>query len=247
MAALVAEFEVQRRSLMEVTVAHVERLACSSIPEIARIQRILSTMQLHGVFQEGPHLLDDCVGMCTALLEDGSSLALYHRARVLPHSLSVCIKDIYCPVWQSLLDKWMGSLSKEGSRCEGDVAHPLKAFLTRLTVLWTHGIVAQILRSITACDVGPRKAISPTCVRRILVAEYQPDSAGNPAQCTAEVELAESDNLQWWALCLPTDLADGVSNGAATVLQHAARLWVEEDLRDIVSADHSLGKVMESV
>lgn len=244
MAALVAEYKVQRQSLMEATVPRdkdVEQFAFSNIPELARMERILSIMQLYSVFPEGPQVLQDCVGMCTALLEDSTSLALYRRLHVLQHPLSVCLKDIYCPVWQSLLDKWTGSLSTENLRCEGEADRPLKTFLTRMAVLWTHAVVAQILRSVMVRDANPRNPISAT--RRILVAEYQPDNACQPAQYTAEVELVEGDNVQWWALCLPPDLVDSVASEAPTVLQHAARLWTEEDLRCMASADHSLGKL----
>ena len=202
-------------------------------------------MQRYGVFAVGPQLLRDCVALCTALLEDGTSLALYCRATVLLYSVSVCLKDIYCPVWQSLLDKLgTGSLRMERSRCEGDVDR-LKVYLTRVVVLWTHAMVAQILKSMAMCDVSSHNPSAAS--RRILVTEYQPGTACLSAQSTAEKELVECDHLQWWTLCLPTDLVGSVASEAATVLQRAAQLWTEEDLQEMVSSDHSLGKMMGGV
>ena len=75
----------------------------------------------------------------------------------------------------------------------------------------------------------------------------QPGTACLSGQSTAEKELVEYDHLQWWTLCLPTDLVGSVASEAATVLQRAAQLWTEEDLQEMVSSDHSLGKMMGGV
>ena len=243
MAALVEECKVQRRSIMEEPSAlnkDTAQLACSIIPEMGTTEQIICTMQRYGVFAAGPQLQRDYVPLCTALLEDGSSLAPYRRANVLLCPVSVCLKDIYCPVWQSLLDKWTGSLRIERSRCEGD-ADRLKVYLIRVVVLWTHAMVVQILKSTTMCDVSSHSLSAAS--RRILVTEYQPGTACLLTQSTAEKELVECDHLQWWTLCLPTDLVSSVASEAATVLRRAAQLWTE-DLQEMVSSDHSLGKTM---
>ena len=241
------ECKVQRRLIMEEPSAlnkDTAELACSIIPEMATTEQIICTMQRYGVFAAGPQLLRDCVALCTALLEDGTSLALYRRANVLLCPVSVCLKDIYCPVWQSLLDKWTGSLRMENSRCEGD-ADRLKVYLTRVVVLWTHAMVVQILKSTAMCDVSSHNTSAAS--RRILVTEYQPGTACLSGQSTAEKELIECGHLQWWVSCLPTDLVGSVASEAATVLRRAAQLWTEEDLQEMVSSDHSLGKMMGGV
>ena len=204
--ALAEECKVQRRLIMEepsVLNKDTAELACSIIPEMATTGQTIFTMQRYGVFVAGPQLLRNCVALCTALLEDGSSFAIYCQANVLLCPVSVCLKDINCPVWQSLLDKWTGSLRMESSRCEGD-ADGLKVYLTRVVVLWTHAMVAQILKSTAMCDVSSHN--SSAASQRMLVAEYQPGTACLSAQSTAEKELVEGDHLQWWTLCLPTDL-----------------------------------------
>ena len=243
MAALVEECKVQRRLIMEEPSAFnkdTAQLSCSIIPEMATTEQIIGTMQRYGVFAAGPQLLRDCVALCTALLEGGTIFSLYRRANVLLCPVSVCLKDIYCPVWQSLLDKWTGSLRIERSRCEGD-ADRLKVYLIRVVVLWTHAMVVQILKSTVMCDVSSHSLSAAS--RRILVTEYQPGTACLLTQSTAEKELVECDHLQWWTLCLPTDLVSSVASEAATVLRRAAQLWTE-DLQEMVSSDHSLGKMM---
>ena len=201
-------------------------------------------MQRYGVFAACPQLLRDCVALCTALLEGGTILSLYRRANVLLCPMLVCLKDIYYPVWQSLLDKWTGSLRMESSRCERD-ADRLKVYLARVVVLWTHAMVVQILKSTAMCDVSSHNPSAAS--QRILEVEYQPGTACLSAQSTAEKELVECDHLQWWTLCLPTDLVGSVASEAATVLQRAAQLWTEEDLQEMASSDHSLGKMMGGV
>lgn len=241
------ECKLQRRLIMEKPSdlnKDTAQLSCSIIPEMSTTEQIVFTLQRYGVFEEGPQLLRDCVALCTALLEDGSSLALYRRANVLPYPVSVCLKDIYCPIWQSLLDKWTGSLRMESSRCGGD-ADRLKVYLTRVVVLWTHAIVKQMLKSTAMCDVSSHN--SSAVSRRILVTEYQPGTTCLSAQSTAEKELVECDHLHWWTLCLPTDLVGSVASEAATVLQREAQLWTEEDLQEMVSSGHSLGKSMGGV
>ena len=230
---------------MEATASHnkdLERFVYSNVPELARMEQTISILQLCGVFPESPHLLHDCVRMCTAILEDATSLAIYHRAHVLKRPLSDCIKEIYCPVWQSLLEKWAVSLNPESSRCEVAADRPLEAFLTRLVVLWAHFVVAQVLRSVAVCDDSHHSHVVPT--RRIQVAEYQPDNTTSPPDvCTDKVELPETEELQWWALCLPPELVVSVASDAASVLQRAARLWTEEDLGYMESVVHTLGEM----
>ena len=114
-----------------------------------------------------------------------------------------------------------------------------------MVVLGTHAIVAQILKSTAMCDVSSHN--TSAALWRILVTEYQPSTACLLAQSTAEKELLECDHLQWWTLCLPTDLIGSVASEAATVLQRSAQLWTEEDLQEMVSSDHSLGKMMGGV
>ena len=71
----------------------------------------------------------------------------------------------------------------------------------------------------------------------------QPGTACLSGQSTAEKELVEYDHLQWWTLCLPTDLVGSVASETATVLRRAAQLWTE-DLQERLLSDHSLGKMM---
>ena len=106
-------------------------------------------------------------------------------------------------------------------------------------------MVVQILKSMVMCDVSSHNPSAAS--QRIPEAEYQPGTACLSAQSTAEKELVECDYLQWWTLCLPTDLVGSVASEAATVLQCVAQLWTEEDLQEMVSSDHSLGKMMGGV